>query len=166
MVSRDATERRVYVLPTELLGRLRAYQTACGIASEVEAARRLLDAALQMRETINNILDKLSVKYGEEQDLRVLAREVLVTHSLVQEITINDNRLEFKMRNGARGQIGENGSLFIAESEESYFRDYVPPKPPGAAPSTPAPPRPTPRTPMPSWDAPRGGGDLDDEIPF
>ena len=48
---KDGTERRVYMLPANLLERLRAYQVSQGIGSEAEAARRLLDTALQMRDT-------------------------------------------------------------------------------------------------------------------
>lgn len=39
-------QRRVYVLPAELVDRIRAYGHETGCRSEVEAARRLLDDAL------------------------------------------------------------------------------------------------------------------------
>ena len=166
MVSKDTTERRVYVLPTELLERLRAYQNACGITSEVEAARRLLDAALQMRENIEDILNKLANKYKEEQDLRVLAREILVTHPLIREIKINDNALDFMMKSGWQGQITANGKLFFGENGDQYMQQYTPPKPRDATPSNPQPPKPSSSKAAPSWDAPEGGSVLDDEIPF
>ena len=160
MANKDATERRVYVLPSELLDRIRAYQSANGIGSEVEAARRLLDAALQMRDTIEIILNKLGADYKVEQDIRVLARNNLVTHPLVETISIGENVLEFKLRNGSRGSITTKGVMQIGDSDGEYMQNYPPyqPKQRVAVPVAAT-------TPSPSWE-PSKGGDLDDEIPF
>src|ERR1700681_1721560 len=76
MADKEEMERRVYVLPVEQLERLRAYQSRNGISSEVEAVRRLLDAALQMRDTVPDILRKLKSRFANEKDLRVLARDI------------------------------------------------------------------------------------------
>lgn len=130
---KDGMERRVYVLPTELLERLRAYQAANGIASEVEAARRLLDSALQMRDSIQDVLNKLAARYREEQDLRVLARDVLVTHPLVQDISITDEEMTFKLRNAWQGMIKNDGGLFIANPGQDYMHVYHAPQPDGQA---------------------------------
>jgi hypothetical protein len=147
---KDTTERRVYNLPADLLERLRAYQVSQGIASEVEAARRLLHIALQMRDSVTDILSTLEAKFADEKDLRVLAGDVLSKHILVDKIQFGKGLVVFVMENGDRGMIQESGTLFYADSDDrdddwtSYKR-----KPTGASPS---------------WDA--GKGDLDDEIPF
>lgn len=159
-LNKDATERRVHVLPTELLERIRAYQTASGIPSEVEAVRRLLDSALQMRDSVTDILDRVSVKYKDEMDFRVLARDVLVSHILVQDISISDFTLEFKLKNGARGSIDGFGSMQVARSEGDLLEEYPFTKKARAAPTAP-----TPALAQPSWESSKGD-DLDDEIPF
>jgi len=114
---KDGTERRVYMLPAGLLERLRAYQVSQGIASEAEAARRLLDAALQRRDTVADILNTLETKFAEERDLRVLASDVLSRHALVTGIIFNGSDVSFRLANGERGQISSTGKLYYAEPD-------------------------------------------------
>lgn len=152
---KDATERRVYNLPAGLLARLRAYQVAHSIGSEAEAARRLLDYALQMRDTVFNILDSLETRFAEEKDLRVLAGEILTKHMLVAQVRFNDESISFKMNNGMGGKMNVKGLLWSqdADEDDNYWSRYQKPVPKPAR--------------APSWDANvRGAGDLDDEIPF
>jgi len=162
MAEKDTTERRVYVLPVEQLDRIRAFQAASGIASEVEAVRRLLDSALQMRDTVQDIVRKLKSRYAEERDLRVLARDVLTTHALVENVRFNEGSVEFSLKGDSRGLIKADGSTFTGHGPMEHEDDWdvFPPPPPRRPPSARqgggAPP---------SWDAPKGG-DLDDEIPF
>jgi len=154
VADRDGTERKVYVLPVELSERIKAYQLSQGIASEVEAARRLLDSALQMRDTELDILKKLKSRYEEEKDLRVLARDILTSHVLVTDIYIGDTDITFRLRSGMFGSINKDGKIFSGDERESLevVRErFVPPQRQG-----------------PSWEAevPKKKGDLDDEIPF
>ena len=114
---KEATERRVYNLPASLLERLRAYQTNEGITSEVEAARRLLDSALQMKDTVKDILNTLAKKFSEEHDLRVLASEVLTRHILVDSVRFTDTDVRFTLSNGEMGLISKNGHLFLSHTE-------------------------------------------------
>ncbi len=83
MADKEGMERKVWLLPAELSDRIRVYQTDLGIPSEVEAARRLLDSALQMRDTVDDIAQRLKARHAEEKDLRGLARDVLTSHVLV-----------------------------------------------------------------------------------
>ena len=151
---KEATERRVYNLPTDLLERLRAYQASQGIVSEIEAVRRLLHNGLQMRETVQDILATLEAKYADEKDLRVLAGEVLSKHILVEKIAFEKGAIVFHMENGTRGRMESGGNLYFAEANDrdddwsSYPRVVYQPRAKSS----------------PSWDA--GKGDLDDEIPF
>ena len=153
---KDATERRVYNLPASLLERLRAYQVSQGISSEAEAARRLLDTALQLRDTFAEILNGLEKRFKDEKDLRVLASE-LIKHILVQEVTFQEGALIFKLYNGDSGQVSANGDLYFspANARNGDWTDYV--KWRKAQHRSPGPTS--------SWDAP-GGSDLDEEIPF
>jgi hypothetical protein len=159
MAEKDSTERRVYNLPLDLLERLRAYQMSQGITSEVEAARRLLDSALQMRDTIEDILNTLSSKFLEERDLRVIAADVLIKHALVSHVQISDTDVTFILKNGFRGKISSSGALYSAlpDSHDDDWNSYR---------KKPA------RVPVPSWDSASSGetasagGNLDDDIPF
>lgn len=157
---KDATERRVYNLPASLLERLRAYQVSQGISSEAEAARRLLDAALQMRDKVSDILHMLDAKFREERDLRVLASEVLTKHALVTSVAFDDGAVTFNLKNGERGQITANGTLYEGDTgynEEGWSMYQRPAEKPTAPKKKPG---------EPSWDLPKGGSDLDDDMPF
>jgi len=100
VAEKEKTERRVYVLPLEQLERIRAYQTAHGIGSEVEAVRRLLDAALQMRDDIYDVLKTLKSRYSADKDLRILVRDILATHTLVQSVRYEEGAVCFYLTNG------------------------------------------------------------------
>lgn len=155
MAEKEATERRVYVLPKELLDRIRGYQSRNGIGAEVEAVRRLLDTALQMRDTVHDILNKLKSKFAEEKDLRVLAREVLAGHILVREVRFEDRAVMFTLGGDMIGRIEDDGRIFTGYDWERWSEvGAAQPAKGGGRPSG-----------GPTWDAPKGG-DLDDEIPF
>ena len=123
---KDGTERRVYMLPANLLERLRAYQVSQGISSEAEAARRLLDTALQMRDTAKDILNTLGARYADEHDLRVLASEILTKHALVKSVFFVDGGVWFRLDNGERGRITSSGKLYYghAETHEDDWDTY------------------------------------------
>ncbi len=151
---KDGTERRVYNLPANLLLRLRAYQLRQGIASEAEAARRLIDAALQMRDTIDDILQTIKKRYEDERDLRVLASDILAKHALVTGIHFSDGGMWFRLENGDRGMLTHKGKLMHGDSSQSddYWNNWDEPQPPKRGASF-----------TPSWEP---AGDLEDEIPF
>lgn len=113
-------ERRVHIIPSELMARVRSFQSDHGIATEVEAIRRLLDRALQHRETGNDIMAKLKDRFGKERNLRVLAREVIAAHSLVTSMTFRDNEMEFDLADGTRGMIRDDGALFKAAGDGDW----------------------------------------------
>jgi hypothetical protein len=161
MAEKDATERRVYNLPVELLERLRAYQEVTGLPSEVEAARRLLDSALQMRDTIDDIFKKLSARFGEERDLRLLARDVLWNHPLITGVSFGDRNVSFGFKGGESGRIDSHGKLY-RQDEHSNGDDWYNYTPPTDRKSQPTPKAVSKTT---SWD-PKPSVDLDDEIPF
>jgi hypothetical protein len=159
MAEKEENERRVYVLPVEQLERVRAYQSANGIGSEVEAVRRLLDAALQMRDTVRDVLKILKSRYAAEKDLRVLARDILAGHALIRSVHYDDDAVYFFFSNGEGGKIDSGGATYVGDAREhEVWHDWPPP------------PKTTARAAArggsgPTWDAPKGG-DFDDEIPF
>lgn len=157
MAEKETVERRVYNLPTELLERLRAYANDMGITSETEAARRLLDSALQMRDTVASILRQLKSRYKEERDLRVLARDVLVNHSLVKSVMFKEGgAIEFALTSDEWGKMERDGRTYTGDGRNDDWDIYPPPAPRAARAAGAAP----------SWEPTKTGGDLDDDIPF
>ena len=153
---KEGIERRAYNLPTNLLTRLRAYQVSQGITSETEAARRLLDYALQMRDNVKNILQTLDARFADERDLRVLAGEVLTRHTLVTHVEFDEDSVMFTLRNRERGRLESSGALYFQEANDNndYWREIHKVK--GKWPTGPSALNPT-------WEP---VGDLDEEIPF
>lgn len=88
-------ERKVWLLPVELMDRVRAYQSNNGIASEVEVGRRLVGYALDMLDTPSDILGRLQADYAICKDLRAAAQNVLTMHPRVFSIRFGDRCIEF-----------------------------------------------------------------------
>lgn len=145
---KEKAQRRVYVLPRELVERIIAYQEELSLPSEVEAVRRLLDGALQSRDTVEKILDKIRDRFLTERDLRTIAAEILTPHQLVKFVSFPEpDSIVFEMRNGDTASVHANGDTFIhidTGFEEPKLVQY--PKPKKASFS--------------------GGEPLDDDIPF
>ena len=118
--------------------------------------RRLLDTALQMRDSIRDVLNTLGSRYASERDLRVLARDVLAAHALVRSVHYHDDAVEFFLANGDSGRIDSDGQTFVGDKENRDEWHEHPPRPRERKNSASS---------GPNWDAPKGG-DLDDEIPF
>jgi hypothetical protein len=153
MADNDGTERRVHVLPKELLDRIRAYQSAEGIASEVEAVRRLLNNALQMQDNIRSILKQLRDGYEHERNIRHLANKILSHHALVTSIHYGDNDVTFDMRTDDKGKITRQGVTYIGGPD--YDEWTAEPTPSGKHKGR-----------EPTWQLQRDADNLDDEIPF
>ncbi|RUT26842.1 hypothetical protein C0V97_03955 [Asaia sp. W19] len=126
------TERRIHVLPVELLDRVRSYQTDNGIASEVEAVRRLLSEALQARDTIDDLMKQVRAQFKKDRDFRTLARDVLSSHILVKKIEIGDNELQFTMRSDDAGKVSRRGDMQTGTASDDgwvqSWRDWPPPE--------------------------------------
>jgi hypothetical protein len=88
---KEKTQRRVYVLPAELVGRIVAYQNEVGLSSEVEAARRLLDAALKSRDTYSTLIARFRSRLTETRIPAEIAKDVLVGHPLVERISFKED---------------------------------------------------------------------------
>ncbi|GBQ90930.1 hypothetical protein GCM10007866_18080 [Gluconobacter albidus] len=115
---KPATERRIHVLPVELLERVRSYQNDNSIASEVEAVRRLLSEALQARDTIDDLMKQVRAQFKKDRDFRTLARDILSGHILVKRMEIFDHDLRFVMRSGDAGKIDRQGKLQTGQADE------------------------------------------------
>ena len=120
-VGNDKTQRRVYVLPNDLVERIIAYQNELGLSSEVEAARRLLDEALLSRDTIVSIVSRVIAQLKAVRSLREAAKEVLAGHPLVTRIKYENNELEFAIADGHRAEVTQFGKATIKDEQDELY---------------------------------------------
>lgn len=117
----DKTQRRVYVLPTELVERIGAFQSELGLASEVEAARRLLDEALKRRDTFDTITGRLIAQIKKVRSLRDAAKEILVDHPLVTQLSFDLFALRFTLSNSIRVEADLSCKATVWDGEDNYY---------------------------------------------
>jgi Arc/MetJ-type ribon-helix-helix transcriptional regulator len=126
--ARDATQRRVYVLPTELVDRIVQYQNDMKFPSEVEAVRRLLDDALQLREDWKSLTRRYLEKLARSGDMAAIAKDLLVGHPIVKNISFGDNTLGFTTTSGVVVTIISDGTYvaFTKEGKELSSTEALP----------------------------------------
>lgn len=107
--------RRVYALPVEMVDRITEFQREKGLASEVEAVRRLLDEALKTRDDLDTIINRLLAKLGQTKIASEAARDVLVGHPLVESMSFPDGAVAFELKNGERAIVHERGSVSTSD---------------------------------------------------
>ncbi|WP_139221071.1 hypothetical protein [Methylobacterium brachiatum] len=125
MAEREETVRKVYVLPTELVERINLYKEQHHLDSEVEAVRRLLDIALLHRDSTISILGKMLSRFKTEKDLRVLARDILSTHPLVDSINYFPGALTFSVKDDQKAAFDRQGTARVFFDDDTAARVYL-----------------------------------------
>lgn len=115
---KEKTQRRVYVLPAELVERIVAFQNEVGLTSEVEAARRLLDGALKSRDTYSTLVARFCSRLTETRIPSEIAKDVLVGHPLIERISFRDDRIEFVMKEGIEVTIWTDGKYHVEQDNQ------------------------------------------------
>jgi hypothetical protein len=111
---KDKPQRRVYVLPAELVDRIVEFQQKMGIGSEVEAARRLLDEALKHRDDARAITNRFQARLKETKIMSDITRDVLIGHPLLSSVSMDQsNMIKFSLKTGDRVVIYDNGRAEI-----------------------------------------------------
>lgn len=107
--------RRVYVLPAELMDRLSAFQKDRGYGSEVEAVRKLLDDALRMRETPDDVVRRFLERLAVLREPAEVAREIAAGHPAVSDIGFEDDQVQlwFRGRGGLSAKINASGAVQV-----------------------------------------------------
>lgn len=113
---KDKGQRRVYVLPTELVDRIVDYQQKMGISSEVEAARRLLDEALMRRDNWRSITKRFIEKLKETRVLSDIAKDVLIGHPLVTSVHFEAELVRFNLVTGETVEVTTAGKVHATEN--------------------------------------------------
>jgi hypothetical protein len=137
---KEAAQRRVYVLPNELVERIVAYQQEMGLQSEVEAARRLLDDALKSRDDWRSIARRFKDRLKDTKVVADIAKDVLIGHPLVTEVRFHPDAIEFALKSGQRVTIHSMGVVEATDADGDTLQFNL-----GSG---------------------YGNRDLDDEIPF
>lgn len=118
---KQETQRRVYVLPSELVDRIIAFQEEKRYPSEVEAVRRLLDEALLHRDTEATIIKRFQSRLHNLRMPSEVAKEVLVGHPLITDISFGRDSVTFTVKGFGKFMINENG---IAKEYNSYAKEW------------------------------------------
>ncbi|MBE0559925.1 MAG: hypothetical protein IH622_03705 [Ochrobactrum anthropi] len=113
---KEKTQRRVYVLPTDLVERIVAYQQDMGLPSEVEAARRLLDEALMRRDDWRAITNRFLEKLKETRVMSDIAKDILVGHPLVSQVRMDPGTIKFDLTSGETIEITNNGLVTATDN--------------------------------------------------
>ena len=122
---KEKGQRRVYVLPHDLVERIVEYQNEMGIASEVEAARRLLDEALMRRDDWRSIAKRFKERLTETRVLTDIAKDVLIGHPLVSKVAFKTNSVEFSLSTDENVEINKSGEV-TAQDEHGRYMEYEP----------------------------------------
>jgi hypothetical protein len=118
-------QRRVYLLPSDLVDRVVRYQTERGMKSEVEAVRRLIDEALKMRDDDEDIMGRFLTALHENRDLNDAAREVLVGHPLVTEIKFHESIIELMIKGFGRFRSDYLGNIEKQDPATSKWSQWL-----------------------------------------
>ncbi|RWQ54346.1 hypothetical protein [Mesorhizobium sp.] len=108
---KEGAQRKVFMLPTELVERVAAYQARTGLSSEVEAVRRLLSDALRMRDDWRSITDQVVDRMKRSEPLVDAAKDVVVGHPAVATVSFEPRQVVFQMLTGETLQISESGDV-------------------------------------------------------
>jgi hypothetical protein len=123
---KEKNQRRVYIFPNELVERIAAFQQETGLASEAEAARRLLDEALKARDTYKTLIERFVAKLKEVRFLSDAAG-ILLGHPQVSGMQFDKESLTFTLTNGFECRIEANGN-WVVWNENRNEHDRFPPK--------------------------------------
>ncbi|MBK3745378.1 hypothetical protein G3A39_40135 [Paraburkholderia aspalathi] len=130
---KEATQRGVYVLPTELVERIVAFQSEKGYPSEVEAARKLLDEALKSRDDEYRIIRRFQERL---QNLRMpaeVAKDVLVGPPFILDISFDNDHVDFTVKGRGKYRIKQtemcsNSAMVLSDGRNGHHFKYEPDK--------------------------------------
>jgi hypothetical protein len=119
----DDTMRRVYVLPVDLVERIAAFQKDRGYNSEVEAVRKLLDDALRMRETPDDVVTRFLERLSVLREPSEVAREIAAGHPAVSDIGFGEDEIQlwFKGRKGLSAKINAAGEVQVHQDAVDWM---------------------------------------------
>lgn len=148
------------LLAPGMVWRVERYRNSSGLISKEEAAKRLIKFALEERESTKDILDKLHESFKKEKDLRLLARDVIASHSAATNIKYGKDYVWFETKSNESGAVDKKGKLYFSEHGNEWDENmnyYTPPSLQDIKRNVEI---------SSSYSANKGYPDLDSEIPF
>lgn len=123
---KESSQRRVYVLPQELVDRIVAFQRDRGFASEVEAVRKLLDEALLQRDNADLIIQRMEERVRTLRIPSEAAKDVLVGHPLITEIGFEPESVSFTVRGEGKFLIDSKADVYEWDSRAKIWQQKLP----------------------------------------
>lgn len=122
---KEATHRRVYVLPQELVDRIVEFQKEKGYPSEVEAVRKLLDEALLHRDGSDSIIRRFKSRLSTLKMPAEVSKDVLVGHPLITDISFAPNSVQFTVKDDCKYRIYDTGTVHFFSTRENKWKEWV-----------------------------------------
>ncbi len=112
------SERRVYVLPDDLLARVREAKVSWGLTNETEAVRRLLDAGLNMMDGRGDIAARAAAARKAGLSFREIWRSLLSSHRKVTSVRLDEakNELRFTVVGGGTVVLLGDGTTILGDA--------------------------------------------------
>lgn len=123
---KELTQRRVYVLPQELVDRIVAFQEEKGYSSEVEAARKLLDEALKSRDDESRIIRRFQERLQSLRMPAEVAKDVLVGHPLISDISFGADHVDFSVKGHGKYRIKSSGNTYEWDIFNTKWIEWIP----------------------------------------
>lgn len=123
---KDATQRRVYVLPTTLVTRIETFQKQRKIASEVEAVRQLLDEALKNRETPSDLAYQIYYALIQKSQTIDVLKDLVIGHPVVESIKKEPDEWVVECKGGIKYSFGDDRTLYEHDRKTNVWHEYVP----------------------------------------
>lgn len=127
----DDAQRKIYVLPKELVERIVTFQRKHGYPSEVEAVRHLLNRALLFSQTPVELMTDVWRYLDDAEDdakaIENMVKDLLMGHPLVSILSIQKNGYFITLENGDEYKIGKNGGMIELKIGTGEWANWKPP---------------------------------------
>lgn len=126
----DDAQRKIYVLPKELIGRIVKFQRKHGYPSEVEAVRYLLNKALLFSQTPDELMTDvwiyLNMAAGNAKTTEEMVKDVLMGHPLVSILSVQKNGYFITLENDDEYKISKNGRMIEVKIDTGEWAKWEP----------------------------------------
>lgn len=110
-----------YKLPIDLIDRIKYFKETFDGASDDWAVTHLLEHALNIRDDIIRITDRIIQRYTLSGNLRDAAGHVLSYHPMIKSIQFEDSKLRFELLDGSSSEINSEGIAILREPNGDYL---------------------------------------------
>lgn len=126
----DDAQRKIYVLPKELIGRIVKFQRKHGYPSEVEAVRYLLNKALLFSQTPDELMTDIwiysELVAGDAEAIENMVKDLLMGHPLVSILSVQKNGYFITLENGVEYKISKNGGMIEVKIDTGEWAKWEP----------------------------------------